>query len=409
MFTTHESKSHRTAAYADASIDPMRDDADAPTGRSVIATASVKKPCVLCGRTCVGYPRYKKSGEDGYRHRRCPQTPAGDDTAGPQSGSERSARGGETTDDGYLTPVGGGVGSAGWFGATERLRRRKTSKRAPAEEAVGARRVGSGADDVSSIARAVDDAYKAFKAIDVNTPWVRRAMLASTGVYVAGAWLYVLPSSLRMAANAVVFALQIVTICLILAGTFVIVGLVSREDSVKVRRGVTERFSTLRYYADELTRRTLGFGAVNANDAPHTPTRTPVSSTRFAHTSGTFEESPRSTPAPMPTPSSVSTPSPYRVSDAERDVFVERLTEEKQRLTAEKRDADALLDEASETIAFLRDALQAVDDARASDRRKLVELERKLSRETHNVKALSRRVKSKETAMAAAEPWMLDT
>lgn len=394
------------AAYAAASIDPMRDDADAPTGRSAVVTASVKKPCVLCGRTCVGYPRYKKSGEDGYRHRRCPQTPAGDDTAGPQSGSERSTRG-ETTDDGYLTPVGGGVGSVGWFGATERLRRRKTSKRAVAEEAVGARRVGSGADDVSSIARAVDDAYKAFKAIDVNTPWVRRAVLASTGVYVAGAWLYVLPSSLRMAANAVVFALQIVTICLILAGTFVIVGLVSREDSVKVRRGVTERFSTLRYYADELTRRTLGFGAVDVNDAPHTPTRTPVSN-RFVHTSDAVEESPRSTPAPMPTPS-VSTPSPYRVSDAERDVVVERLTEEKQRLTIEKRDADALLDEASETIAFLRDALQAVDDARASDRRKLVELERKLSRETHNVKALSRRVKSKETAMAAAEPWMLDT
>lgn len=394
------------AAYAAASIDPMRDDADAPTGRSAVVTASVKKPCVLCGRTCVGYPRYKKSGEDGYRHRRCPRTPAGDDTAGPQSGSERSTRG-ETTDDGYLTPVGGGVGSVGWFGATERLRRRKTSKRAVAEEAVGARRVGSGADDVSSIARAVDDAYKAFKAIDVNTPWVRRAVLASTGVYVAGAWLYVLPSSLRMAANAVVFALQIVTICLILAGTFVIVGLVSREDSVKVRRGVTERFSTLRYYADELTRRTLGFGAVDVNDAPHTPTRTPVSN-RFVHTSDAVEESPRSTPAPMPTPS-VSTPSPYRVSDAERDVVVERLTEEKQRLTIEKRDADALLDEASETIAFLRDALQAVDDARASDRRKLVELERKLSRETHNVKALSRRVKSKETAMAAAEPWMLDT
>lgn len=394
------------AAYAAASIDPMRDDTDAPTGRSAVVTASVKKPCVLCGRTCVGYPRYKKSGEDGYRHRRCPQTPAGDDTAGPQSGSERSTRG-ETTDDGYLTPVGGGVGSVGWFGATERLRRRKTSKRAVAEEAVGARRVGSGADDVSSIARAVDDAYKAFKAIDVNTPWVRRAVLASTGVYVAGAWLYVLPSSLRMAANAVVFALQIVTICLILAGTFVIVGLVSREDSVKVRRGVTERFSTLRYYADELTRRTLGFGAVDVNDAPHTPTRTPVSN-RFVHTSDAVEESPRSTPAPMPTPS-VSTPSPYRVSDAERDVVVERLTEEKQRLTIEKRDADALLDEASETIAFLRDALQAVDDARASDRRKLVELERKLSRETHNVKALSRRVKSKETAMAAAEPWMLDT
>lgn len=386
----------------------MRDDADAPTGRPAVVTASVQKPCVLCGRTCVGYPRYKKSGEDGYRHRRCPQTPAGDDTAGPQSGSERSARGGETTDDGYLTSVGGGVGSAGWFGATERLRRRKTSKRAPAEEAVGARRVGSGADDVSSIARAVDDAYKAFTAIDLNTPWVRRAVLASTGVYVAGAFLYVLPGSLRMAANAVVFALQIVTICLILAGTFVIVGLVSCEDSVKVRRGVTERFSTLRYYADELTRRTLGFGAVDANDAPHTPTRTPVSN-RFVHTSGIFEERPRSTPAPMPTPSSVSTPSPYRVNDAERDVAVERLTEEKQRLTAEKRDADALLDEASETIAFLRDALQAVDDARASDRRKLVELERKLSRETHNVKALSRRVKSKETAMAAAEPWMLDT
>jgi hypothetical protein len=385
----------------------MRADADVPTNRSAVVSAGVKKPCVLCGRTCVGYPRYKKSGEDRYRHRRCPTTPAGDDTAGPQSGSERSARGGETTDDGYLTPVGDGVGSAGWFGATERLRRRKTSKRSPAEEAVVARRIGSGADDVSSIARAVDDAYKAFKAIDVNTPWVRRTALASTVVYVAGAWLYVLPSSLRMAANAVIFALQIGTICLILAGTFVFVGLVSRDDSVRVRRGVTERFSTLRYYADELTRRTLSGDTADVNDVPHTPKRTPVSN-RFACASEPIEESPRTTPVPMPTPS-VSTPSPYRVSDAERDVVVERLTEEKQRLAAEKRDADALLDEASETIAFLRDALQAVDDARASDRRRLVELERKLSRETHNVKALSRRVKSKETAMAAAEPWMLDT
>ena len=53
------------------------------------------------------------------------------------------------------------------------------------------------------------------------------------------------------------------------------------------------------------------------------------------------------------------------------------------------------------------ETLQALNSL--ADRRKLVELERKLSRETHNVKALSRRVKSKETAMAAAEPWMLDT
>jgi hypothetical protein len=187
-----------------------------------------------------------------------------------------------------------------------------------------------------------------------------------------------------MAANAVLFVLQIITVSAILAGTFVVAGLVSRRDLN--RDGFSRRLLELRRNAVDLAR---GVATRERDFIARTPpVKTP---NRFIETATVeLADTPRRSPAPTPTAS------PFRGE------------EEIRRLAEEKRQAETMLAEASETIEFLRDALQSVDEARASDRRRLVELERKLAKDSHTVKALSKRVRSKEIDLAAAEPWMLD-
>ena len=359
-------------------------DADPPSG-----PARVKKPCRACGRTCVGHARYTKSGEDGYWHRACPEAsnpPDADDTAGPTTSGD-DARG-EETSDGYVTSPT--VGS----GRRRTMRRAgRTGKLAMESAARAFRAAGTPTTagtptameaDVSQLARSVDRWYRAVTGVEFDAPWVRRALAASSAVYVAGAWLYVLPSSLRMAANAVLFVLQIITVSAILAGTFVVAGLVSRRDLN--RDGFSRRLLELRRNAVDLAR---GVATRERDFIARTPpVKTP---NRFIETATVeLADTPRRSPAPTPTAS------PFRGD------------EEIRRLAEEKRQAETMLAEASETIEFLRDALQSVDEARASDRRRLVELERKLAKDSHTVKALSKRVRSKEIDLAAAEPWMLD-
>ena len=161
---------------------------------------TVRKRCAACGRSCVGYPRYKKRDGDAYYHRRCPSEDL-EDTAGT-SGDERGRRGRASeeaeTSDGYVTTpsvppssarrrrvmrragegggVGGGGGGRGETGETS------TSGGGDAAAVAGAR-------ELSKIAWWIDDVACGVKSVDVTSTWVRGALVASSGVYVAAAWL----------------------------------------------------------------------------------------------------------------------------------------------------------------------------------------------------------------------------
>ena len=375
---------------------------------------TVRKRCAACGRSCVGYPRYKKRDGDAYYHRRCPSEDL-EDTAGT-SGDERGRRGRASeeaeTSDGYVTTPSVPPSSA---------RRRRVMRRAgkgeasAAEAAVAARRgetstsgggdaaAVAGARELSKIARWIDDVACGVKSVDVTSTWVRGALVASSGVYVAAAWLYVLPSSLRVVLDIGAFALQMITVSGILAGVFVATGLISREDAAaalgRLRETKRTAFASARAEALAVVAPRDRAGPFERDvDVASTPPR--VTSNRFAETPTVeFPETPRGGPSPSPAP---------RLGESELQRLLDDQRDRVQRLTDEKRDTESMLEEASETIEFLRDALQSVDEARASDKRRLVELERKLARDAHTVKTLAKRVRSKETDLAAAEPWMLE-
>ncbi len=379
---------------------------------------TVRKRCAACGRSCVGYPRYKKRDGDAYYHRRCPSEDL-EDTAGT-SGDERGRRGRASeeaeTSDGYVTTPSVPPSSA---------RRRRVMRRAgkgeasAAEAAVAARRgetstsgggdaaAVAGARELSKIARWIDDVACGVKSVDVTSTWVRGALVASSGVYVAAAWLYVLPSSLRVVLDIGAFALQMITVSGILAGVFVATGLISREDAAAALRRLRETkrtaFASARAEALAVVAPRDRAGPFERDvDVASTPPR--VTSNRFAEAPTVeFPETPRGGPSPSPSPA----PAP-RLGESELQRLLDDQRDRVQRLTDEKRDTESMLEEASETIEFLRDALQSVDEARASDKRRLVELERKLARDAHTVKTLAKRVRSKETDLAAAEPWMLE-
>ena len=381
---------------------------DAPT----TTPKTIRKQCATCGRSCVGYPRYKKRDGDAYYHRRCPsEEDALEDTAGATSADERrrfkNASEDVDTSDGYVTTPSAPPTSA---------RRRRMMRRAGKEEAsASARRgetSGSGGGDatamenareLSDIARWIDGVVYGVKSVDMTSPWVRGALVASSGVYVAAAWLYVLPSSLRMILDVGVFVLQMITVSAILAGVFMATGLISRGDAVAALRRLRETkrtvFASARAEALAIVSpRDRARSFEGALDVASTPPR--VTSNKFVETPTVeFPETPRGGPSPSPSP---------RLGESELQRLLDDQCDRVQRLTEEKRDAESMLEEASETIEFLRDALQSVDEARASDKRRLVDLERKLARDAHTVKTLAKRVRSKETDLAAAEPWMLE-
>lgn len=374
---------------------------------------TIRKQCATCGRSCVGYPRYKKRDGDAYYHRRCPSEDASlDDTAGATSADERrrfkNASEDADTSDGYVTTPSAPPTSA----RRRRMMRRAGKEEAAALEAAAAARrgetSGSGGGDatareLSDIARWIDGVVCGVKSVDLTSPWVRGALVASSGVYVAAAWLYVLPSSLRMILDVGVFVLQMITVSAILAGVFVATGLISRGDASAAWRRLRETkrtvFASARAEALAIVApRDRARSFEQALDVASTPPR--VTSNRFAETPTVeFPETPRGGPSPSPSP---------RLGESELQRLLDDQRDRVQRLTEEKRDAESMLEEASETIEFLRDALQSVDEARASDKRRLVDLERKLARDAHTVKTLAKRVRSKETDLAAAEPWMLE-
>ena len=377
---------------------------------------TVRKRCAACGRSCVGYPRYKKCGGDAYYHRRCPSAELEDTagTSGDERGRRRRASDEAETSDGYVTTPSAPPSSA----RRRRMMRRAGKEEASALEAVAAARRGetsasgggdaaavAGARELSKIARWIDDVVCGVKSVDVTSTWVRGALVASSGVYVAAAWLYVLPSSLRMILDIGAFALQMITVSGILAGVFVATGLISREDAAAALRRLRETkrtaFASARAEALAIVAPRDRAGPFERDlDVASTPPR--VTSNRFAETPTVeFPETPRGGPSPSPSPSP-------QLGESELQRLLDDQRDRVQRLTDEKRDAESMLEEASETIEFLRDALQSVDEARASDKRRLVNLERKLARDAHTVKTLAKRVRSKETDLAAAEPWMLE-
>ena len=381
---------------------------------------TVRKRCAACGRSCVGYPRYKKRDGDAYYHRRCPSEDL-EDTAGT-SGDERGRRGRASeeaeTSDGYVTTPSVPPSSA----RRRRVMRRAGKGEAAAVEAAVAARRGetstsgggdaaavAGARELSKIARWIDDVACGVKSVDVTSTWVRGALVASSGVYVAAAWLYVLPSSLRVVLDIGAFALQMITVSGILAGVFVATGLISREDAAAALRRLRETkrtaFASARAEALAVVAPRDRAGPFERDvDVASTPPR--VTSNRFAEAPTVeFPETPRGGPSPSPAPAPAPAP---RLGESELQRLLDDQRDRVQRLTDEKRDTESMLEEASETIEFLRDALQSVDEARASDKRRLVELERKLARDAHTVKTLAKRVRSKETDLAAAEPWMLE-
>ena len=381
---------------------------------------TVRKRCAACGRSCVGYPRYKKRDGDAYYHRRCPSEDL-EDTAGT-SGDERGRRGRASeeaeTSDGYVTTPSVPPSSA----RRRRVMRRAGKGEAAAVEAAVAARRGetstsgggdaaavAGARELSKIARWIDDVACGVKSVDVTSTWVRGALVASSGVYVAAAWLYVLPSSLRVVLDIGAFALQMITVSGILAGVFVATGLISREDAAAALRRLRETkrtaFASARAEALAVVAPRDRAGPFERDvDVASTPPR--VTSNRFAEAPKVeFPETPRGGPSPSPAPAPAPAP---RLGESELQRLLDDQRDRVQRLTDEKRDTESMLEEASETIEFLRDALQSVDEARASDKRRLVELERKLARDAHTVKTLAKRVRSKETDLAAAEPWMLE-
>ncbi len=377
---------------------------------------TVRKRCAACGRSCVGYPRYKKRDGDAYYHRRCPSAELEDTagTSGDERGRRRRASDEAETSDGYVTTPSAPPSSA----RRRRMMRRAGKEEASALEAVAAARRGetsasgggdaaavAGARELSKIARWIDDVVCGVKSVDVTSTWVRGALVASSGVYVAAAWLYVLPSSLRMILDIGAFALQMITVSGILAGVFVATGLISREDAAAALRRLRETkrtaFASARAEALAIVAPRDRAGPFErVVDVTSTPPR--VTSNRFAETPTVeFPETPRGGPSPSPSPSP-------QLGESELQRLLDDQRDRVQRLTDEKRDAESMLEEASETIEFLRDALQSVDEARASDKRRLVNLERKLARDAHTVKTLAKRVRSKETDLAAAEPWMLE-
>lgn len=377
---------------------------------------TVRKRCAACGRSCVGYPRYKKRDGDAYYHRRCPSAELEDTagTSGDERGRRRRASDEAETSDGYVTTPSAPPSSA----RRRRMMRRAGKEEASALEAAAAARRGetstsgggdaaavAGARELSKIARWIDDVVCGVKSVDVTSTWVRGALVASSGVYVAAAWLYVLPSSLRMILDIGAFALQMITVSGILAGVFVATGLISREDAAAALRRLRETkrtaFASARAEALAIVAPRDRAGPFERDvDVASTPPR--VTSNRFAETPTVeFPETPRGGPSPSPSPSP-------QLGESELQRLLDDQRDRVQRLTDEKRDAESMLEEASETIEFLRDALQSVDEARASDKRRLVNLERKLARDAHTVKTLAKRVRSKETDLAAAEPWMLE-
>jgi len=322
-----------------------------------------EKSCELCGVSCVGMPRFKKRGSAFYRHRTCP---ASDDTAramttttpvttmsegGGTRGGESSTDVLDATTDGIETDdversARAASSSRSPLGIESPSRRRRLARSSPrhshnAQYGGGGGAYGGGAlDDVSTVARALDETFRAWTiAVSREYPGMKNVLLASSAVYVGAAWLFVLPSAVKLAAEALSAALRVALAVVTLAGAGMFCAYAATRGHSRRARRVAARLRVVKRVA-------LGFFDV---DEPHDEApRTPRTSSRFID----------------------------RLNDSESQERIERLTAEKRVAERAREEANAMLSEASKTIEALRDALQATDAAREAEKRRLDDLAR---------------------------------
>jgi len=322
-----------------------------------------EKSCELCGVSCVGMPRFKKRGSAFYRHRTCP---ASDDTAramttttpvttmsegGGTRGGESSTDVLDATTDGIETDdversARAASSSRSPLGIESPSRRRRLARSSPrhshnAQYGGGGGAYGGGAlVDVSTVARALDETFRAWTiAVSREYPGMKNVLLASSAVYVGAAWLFVLPSAVKLAAEALSAALRVALAVVTLAGAGMFCAYAATRGHSRRARRVAARLRVVKRVA-------LGFFDV---DEPHDEApRTPRTSSRFID----------------------------RLNDSESQERIERLTAEKRVAERAREEANAMLSEASKTIEALRDALQATDAAREAEKRRLDDLAR---------------------------------
>jgi len=321
-----------------------------------------EKSCELCGVSCVGMPRFKKRGSAFYRHRTCP---ASDDTAramttttpvttmsegGGTRGGESSTDVLDATTDGIETDdversARAASSSRSPLGIESPSRRRRLARSSPrhshnAQYGGGGGAYGGGALDVSTVARALDETFRAWTiAVSREYPGMKNVLLASSAVYVGAAWLFVLPSAVKLAAEALSAALRVALAVVTLAGAGMFCAYAATRGHSRRARRVAARLRVVKRVA-------LGFFDV---DEPHDEApRTPRTSSRFID----------------------------RLNDSESQERIERLTAEKRVAERAREEANAMLSEASKTIEALRDALQATDAAREAEKRRLDDLAR---------------------------------
>ena len=322
-----------------------------------------EKSCELCGVSCVGMPRFKKRGSAFYRHRTCP---ASDDTAramttttpvttmsegGGTRGGESSTDVLDATTDGIETDdversARAASSSRSPLGIESPSRRRRLARSSPrhshnAQYGGGGGAYGGGAlGDVSTVARALDETFRAWTiAVSREYPGMKNVLLASSAVYVGAAWLFVLPSAVKLAAEALSAALRVALAVVTLAGA-------GMFCAYAATRGHSRRARRVAAHLRVVKRVALGFFDV---DEPHDEApRTPRTSSRFID----------------------------RLNDSESQERIERLTAEKRVAERAREEANAMLSEASKTIEALRDALQATDAAREAEKRRLDDLAR---------------------------------
>ena len=327
-----------------------------------------EKSCELCGVSCVGMPRFKKRGSAFYRHRTCP---ASDDTARATTTTTPvttmseggGARGGESSTD-VLDATTDGVetddvarsaraasSSRSPLGIESPSRRRRLARSSPrhshnAQYGGGGGAYGGGAlDDVSTVARALDETFRAWTiAVSREYPGMKNVLLASSAVYVGAAWLFVLPSAVKLAVEALSAALRVALAVVTLAGAGMFCAYAATRGHSRRARRVAARLRVVKRVA-------LGFFDADEphDEAPRTPPRTPP------RTSSRFID---------------------RLNDSESQERIEQLTAEKRAAERAREEANAMLSEASKTIEALRDALQATDAAREAEKRRLDDLAR---------------------------------
>ena len=369
----HDSTRRRARAASRRTLSRARARIEKHSSRATRAMSDVErvkasigageKSCELCGVSCVGMPRFKKRGSAFYRHRTCP---ASDDTAramttttpvttmsegGGTRGGESSTDVLDATTDGIETDdversARAASSSRSPLGIESPSRRRRLARSSPrhshnAQYGGGGGAYGGGAlDDVSTVARALDATFRAWTiAVSREYPGMKNVLLASSAVYVGAAWLFVLPSAVKLAAEALSAALRVALAVVTLAGAGMFCAYAATRGHSRRARRVAARLRVVKRVA-------LGFFDV---DEPHDEApRTPRTSSRFID----------------------------RLNDSESQERIERLTAEKRVAERAREEANAMLSEASKTIEALRDALQATDAAREAEKRRLDDLAR---------------------------------